>query len=145
MSAGLHHCSPRGLLRLARATTIMDRRTSQRILWPVSEAQTTLWGVWAQYRYVFGAKPRKIGWSLAGVFANVHETDAADMEGNRIRSVFAIDTDAKALEHVERAEDMAEQWKIRCKARRSAPYALTFKGGSRFDFLTMGQDEPGRG
>ncbi len=145
MTPGLRFCTPRGLHRMARATKIMDRRTSAKVLWDVNEEQVRLWEVMHAHQHVFGAKPRKVGWSLAGVFANLQETDGADSKGNRIRTVFAIDTDAKALEHVERAEDMAEQWKIRCRARRSAPYSLTFKHGSRFDFLTMGQDEPGRG
>lgn len=143
--SGLRYTRAAGLSWLARRTTIMDRFTSARTLWEPHDEQEGLWQVMERHRFVFGAKPRKVGWSLAGSFATLHETDEASKQGERMRSVFAIDTDAKALEHLERAEDMAQQWRIHVRARRSAPYSLMFRGGARYDFLTMGSDEPGRG
>lgn len=137
--------TPHGLARLARATTIMDRTTSQRAWWRPNDEQLELWSLLPRHRFIFYAKPRKAGISLAGEHVLLHETNAADVAGNRTRTVFAIDTDPKALEHLERLEDMASQLKMRCKAKRSAPYSLMFPGGSKVDCLTMGSEEPGRG
>lgn len=142
---GLHYTTPYGLWRVACATTIMDIASSQRTLWVPNDEQVGFWRVMGRYQFSFGAKPRKIGWSLAGSHATLHEVAEAGKRGNRMRAVFAIDTDAKAQEHLERADDMAAQFRLRCKARRSAPYSLVFPGGSHYDFLTMGSDEPGRG
>lgn len=143
--SGLRFCTAKGLIRAARCTEIMNRETSGRTLWDVFEEQCLFLMKMEQYRYLFGAKPRKVGWSLTGVHATLHETDEASRRGERMRSVFAIDKDSKALEHLERAADMADQFKMFCKPRRSPPYSLTWRSGAHFDFLTMGQDEPGRG
>lgn len=143
--SGLRYTTAHGLARVARATSIMDRITSTRELWSPNDEQCELWRMMARHRFLFAAKPRKVGFSLAGSHATLHETDEASRRGERMRSVFAIDTDIKALEHMERAEDMAQQFKIKVRAKRSPPRSLVFPSGAHYDFLTMGTDEPGRG
>jgi hypothetical protein len=142
---GLRFTTARGLLRMARCTTIADRTTSQREMWRVNDEQVELLNVIEAHAHVFAAKPRKVGFSTAGSFATLQEMGEASTRGERMRAVFAIDKDDKALEHLERAEDWADQWKIRVSVKRSPPRALVFRSGAHYDFLTMGSDEPGRG
>jgi hypothetical protein len=123
----------------------MNRETSTRTPWVPNDEQLELWALMARHRFLFYAKPRKVGISLGAEHVDLHETNAADVAGNRVRTVFAIDTDSKALEHLERLEDFADQLKLKHRAKRSAPYSITFPHGSKVDCLTMGSDEPGRG
>ena len=143
--SGLRYTTPAGLRAQAHATTIMDRVTSQRALWRPWRGQVAFWKLLEAHRFLFYAKPRKDGISIAATHADLWETNGADAKGHMVRSVFAIDTDPKALEHLERCADMADQWEMPVRARRSAPYGLLFPNGARLDFLTMGSDEPGRG
>lgn len=142
---GLRHCTPQGIWRLARSCTIMNRETSQRAPWKCNGEQVELWDEMYRHPWLMWLKPRKVGISLAGAFALLLETEAADHVGNRMRSVFAIDQDSKALEHLERLADFCDQLELTCRVRRSAPYSVVFPHGSHVDCLTMGSDEPGRG
>ncbi len=132
--------------RIARDhLTIVNRETSARSRWIPNDEQIILWRLLEKHRHLIVAKSRKIGLSLAATEDDFLWTNCADQLGNRVRTVFAIDTDDKAQEHLERVADFADQLKVRVKVRHSAPYGLRFSNGSRLNLLTMGGEEPGRG
>lgn len=143
---GLPTGDPDEIARIASALTLQDRATSARTLWKPNDEQVALWRLLCEHRYVLVAKPRKTGISTAVVLDDLLWTNAADDAGNRVRTVFAIDKDDKALEHLQRAHDFATQLGLQVKKNESAGgYRLTFPNGSRLDFVSLGGEEPGRG
>lgn len=145
---------PRGsaesIAAIAATLSISHRETSTKQQWVPNEEQHSLWALLCQHDALFIAKPRKTGISTAWLLDDVLWTHAADDDGNKVRTVFAIDSDDKAAEHFERAERWCNDERelgsmLHAKPSRSPPRSLRFPGGSHIDFLSLGSSEPGRG
>lgn len=132
-----------GLSRLARSLTIGDRRSGDRQPWHPHPEQEELWELLERHRRLLIAKPRKIGISTGVELDDLVWTHAADRAGNRVRTVVAIDTDDKAMEHAEQFEDWIEQWKI--AGAKAHGHGITLRNGSAIDCITAGGRQPGRG
>lgn len=132
-----------GVERVAQALTISNRHTSTRTRWDVWDEQRTMWRLMETYPRILAAKARKVGISTACELWDVLWTWLQDTEGNRVRTVIAIDTDAKAIEHAAQIQDFARQLKIRLKS--SNAHGVEFPNGSKIDCITAGGEDPGRG
>lgn len=132
-----------GVARIAAALTIMSRLTSKREPWHVFDEQVEAWRLMEEHRYLLLAKARKIGISTACELYDVLWTMIQDKDGNRVRCVIAIDTDAKAQEHAAQVIDFCQQLKIKLASTNA--HGVTFPNGSRIDCITAGGEDPGRG
>jgi hypothetical protein len=120
----------------------MSRADGTRSPWRPYHEQDELFTLLEQHLALFIAKPRKTGISTGSEFIDVLETMAADEEGNRIRTVFAIDTDDKTYEHCAQLADFAAQLEIEHDAKDQW---ITFPNGSEIVCITAGGKQPGRG
>lgn len=136
-----------GLALIARALTINHRKTSERTPWVPYREQMRLWELLERYRCLLVAKPRKTGISTAVELADLAWTYNADCSRQQVRTVFAIDEDDKAGEHLDQYADFADQLSLPGhRVRRSkGDYQIRFRNGSRIDCITAGGSNPGRG
>lgn len=135
-----------GLTLLAVILDITSRETSEKIKWHPFPEQVGLWALMERYKRLIIAKPRKIGISLAAVLADLLWCIEHVKAGNRVRCVFAIDTDDKCEEHLDQAHDFLLQMHVRHRVVRSkGSRRIRFPGGVRMDFLTAGGSNPARG
>lgn len=135
-----------GLAFVARGLTINSRISSERAKWDPFNEQLSLWRLMDRHRKLLLAKPRKTGISTAAELADLCWTSNMDVVRNRVRTVFAIDEDGKAGEHLDQFEDFADQLKLPVRVKRSkGEYQVKFRNGSRIDCITAGGENPGRG
>ncbi len=146
MSAPIARPTARMLAHVASILKIQDRATSVAKPWRYRREQLDLWQLQHEHQCLFLAKPRKTGISLAATHVDVQWTNHADQLGNRVRAVFAIESEDKAREHLERAASFCEQLHLVVHVNRSkGDLRITWPNKSHLDFITMGSSEPGRG
>lgn len=143
---GLPRCPAWLATEIAERMTIQNRADGTRMVWQPYDEQRTMWRLLEEHDAVCAAKPRKTGISTATELVDVLETKAADEEGERIRSIFAMDDDRKLHTHHEQMVDFCEQAGFQHRAIYSkGELSITFPNGSRIELITAGASHPGRG
>lgn len=136
---------PSALEAIARSVSIVDHRTGATLPWVPHTEQTGLWQTCFDHDWVFAAKPRRMGGTVAVELDDMVWTLLNDSMGDRVRAGLFVDTDEKSKERVAFAASVVEQRQDLFKGVDVNSERMLCPRGSVLEFHTGSAKNAGRG